>query len=125
MTGTARFPIRFTGASKAMAVLGVMPRTSYVDVYATELIVHMAWAFEAQIPRSSVRSVADDEGRVTGWGAHGWRGVWLVNGSSSGIVRVELDPPAHARVLIFPVTLRVLRVAVEDPIGLMHSLRAG
>jgi len=49
--------------------------------------------------------------------------VWLVNGSSSGIVRIELDPPDEAHVLGFPVTLRVLRVAVEDPAGLAAALR--
>ncbi len=122
MTHSARFPIRFTGANKAMALLGLTPRTSFVEVYETEMIVRMGWAFECQIPRSSVRSVAADHARVLGWGAHGWRGVWLVNGSSSGIVRIELEAHGHARVLIFPVTVRVLRVAVEDPDGLMRAL---
>jgi hypothetical protein len=50
--------------------------------------------------------------------------VWLVNGSSTGIVRVELDPPGRAATLGFPVRLRVLRVAVEDPAGLQHALQA-
>ena len=57
-----------------------------------------------------------------GWGVHGWRGEWLVNGSSSGLVRIELDPPVRARMLIVRVTVRVLRVAVEDPAGLVAAL---
>ena len=39
------------------------------------------------------------DGRVWGWGAHGWRGTWLVNGSSSGLVRDRARPcrPRPAR----------------------------
>jgi len=37
--------------------------------------------------------------------------------SSSGIVRIVLDPPGHARVFGVRVRLRVLRVALEDPDG--------
>ena len=59
---------------------------------------------------------------MTGWGAHGWRGEWLVNGSSSGIVRIELEPPGRAKVCGVPVELRVLRVSVEDPAGLRQCL---
>ena len=124
MTDSARFPIRFTGANKAMAVLGITRRSSWVEVSPTEVSVHMSWGFDGRVPRSSVRSVTEDRDRVLGWGAHGWNGVWLVNGSSSGIVRIELDPPGTARVVVFPVKLRVLRVAVEDPEGLVRALGA-
>jgi hypothetical protein len=120
-----RFPIRFTGLNRAMVVLGLTRRRSYVDVTPTDLWVRMGWAFRATLPRRSVRSVSDDHARVWGWGVHGWRGEWLVNGSSSGIVRLELDPPGRARVIGFPVRLRRLRVAVEDPAGLRAALDAG
>jgi hypothetical protein len=122
--GVARFPIRFTGANRAMCVLGLTTRSSYVEVTSTQLMVRMGWAFRATGALASVRSVGDDHGRVWGWGAHGWRGVWLVNGSSTGIVRVALDPAGRAATLGFPVRLRVLRVAVEDPAGLQHALQA-
>ena len=122
MSDSARFPIRFTGANKAMGALGITRRSAWVEVSATEVSVHMSWAFDGHAPRSSVRSVTEDHDRVAGWGAHGWNGVWLVNGSSRGIVRIELDPPASARVLVYPLKLRVLRVAVEDPAGLIRAL---
>lgn len=122
--GAERFPIRFTGANKAMVVLGLTSGNSYVDVSATDLVVRLGWAFRATVPRSSVQSIAPDHDRVWGWGAHGWNGRWLVNGSSSGIVRIELEPAGRARVAGFPVSLRELRVSVDDPGGLECALTA-
>lgn len=57
-----------------------------------------------------------------GWGAHGWRGRWLVNGSSKGIVVLEIDPVARGRVLGFPVRVRDLALSLEDPEGLCEAL---
>ncbi len=119
-----RFPVRFTGANKAMAVLGLSARTCAVEVTDTGIVVRMGWGFHAEVPRASVRTVEPDHDRVMGWGAHGWDGVWLVNGSSSGIVRITIDPEETAHVLGWPVRLRVLRVAVEDPDGLIAALAA-
>jgi len=120
--GTSRFPVRFTGLDRAMALLGMTPSTSYVDVTAATVTVRAAWWFRAEIDRTAVRSARPDSDRVLGWGVHGWRGTWLVNGSSSGIVRIELDPPGRARVLGVPVRLAVLRVAVDDPAALIDAL---
>lgn len=117
-----RFPIRYSGVNKSMAVLGLRRSNSHVDIGATDVTVSMGWAFRATVPRASVASVADDHDRVLGWGAHGWRGVWLVNGSSSGIVRIDLEPDGRARVAGIPVRLRRLRVSVEDPAGLRTAL---
>ncbi len=118
----ARFPIRFTGANKAMVLLGVVPEHCRVEVDDGELRVRMAWLFRLDVPRAQVRSVARDDGRVWGWAAHGWRGKWVVNGSSSGLVRIELDPAGHGRVAGFDVEVRVLMVSVEDPDALVEAL---
>jgi hypothetical protein len=118
-----RFPIRFTGANRAMVMLGLTRANSYVEVSPTELTVHMGAAFRARVHRSAVLSVGTDHERVLGWGVHGWRGEWLVNGSSSGLVRIEFDPPGRARTLGWPVHLHVLRVAVDDPDGLVRALQ--
>ncbi len=123
-TTLERFPIRFTGANQAMVLLGIMPRRCFVEVGEESLRVQMTWTFSATVPRASVRSATMDDAPVTGWGVHGWQGSWLVNGSSSGIVRVEIDPPGEARLLFWPVQLRVLRVAVEDPDRFIRSLTA-
>ena len=116
------FPVRFTGANRAMHLLGLHRGNASVDVGVDTVRVRMGWAFDVSVPRHAVRSAGRDDGRVWGWGVHGWRGEWLVNGSSSGLVRIELDPPVRARMLIVRVTVRVLRVAVEDPAGLVAAL---
>lgn len=125
MIDAQRFPIRFTGLNKAMAVLGLTRRLSYVDVSPTRLTVRMSWAFNAAIDRSSLTSVEPDDSRPFGWGAHGWRGEWLINGSSSGLVRLAFDPPGRGRLLgVVPLTVRVVRVAVEQPDQLIAALTA-
>jgi hypothetical protein len=105
-----------------MVLLGLTKRTCWIDVTETQLVVRFGWIFRARVPRASIGAVGPDRGAVLGWGAHGWRGVWLVNGSSSGIVRIDLDPPGRARTVGYPVKLRALRVAVEDPEGLRAAL---
>ncbi len=74
-----------------------------------------------------MQAVADDTDPVWGWGVHGHGGRWLVNGSSSGIVRIALDPPGQGKLVGLPrswTKVRVLRVAVEDPDGLKQALAA-
>jgi hypothetical protein len=124
MTVPARFPIRFTGVNRALVVLGIVPEQCRVEVDDGEVRVLMSWAFRLDAPRARVRSVARDHGRVWGWGAHGWRGRWLVNGSSQNLVRVEFDPGVRARCAGVGVRVDVLRVSVEDPDGLVAALRA-
>jgi len=122
--GLRRFPIRFTGLNRAMSVLGLRPKNSYVDVGTADVTVRLGWAFRATLARSSIESVDHDHDRVLGWGAHGWNGVWLVNGSSSGIVRIELDGGHRARVAGLPITAHCIRVSVADPDGLIAALGA-
>ena len=119
---TARFPIRFTGLNRAMAVLGMSPAKSWVEVDEERLRVRMGWAFALDAPLVNVRGTREDHERVWGWGVHGWRGRWLVNGSSAGLVRIDLQPPARARIGPVPITVRELRVSVEDPEGLVAAL---
>ena len=117
-----RFPIRFTGANQMMGVVGMTPSRCYVDVDDTHVRIRMGMWFELDTERSVVRSAEPDHERVLGWGVHGWRDRWLVNGSSSGIVRLTLDPSARAWMGPVPLRVRVLRVSVEDPDGLVAVL---
>lgn len=118
----ARFPIRFTGANQLMAVVGMTPSRCYVEVDEQHVRVRMGMWFELDTERSVVRSAEPDHGRVLGWGVHGWHDRWLVNGSSSGIVRVTLEPSARAWMGPVPLRVRVLRVSVEEPDGLVAAL---
>lgn len=123
LVGVQRFPVLFTGANKAMAVLGMTKGTCYVDVDADEVRMRMSWAFRVTIPRSNVASVGPFDGRIMAWGAHGWRGRWLVNGSSRNVVEINIEPTVRAWTVIFPIRrLRMLRVSVEDRDGLIALL---
>jgi hypothetical protein len=53
--------------------------------------------------------------------AHGWRGRWLVNGSSKDIVELTIDPPVRAYVMGAPIDLRTLYVSVTDPQALIAA----
>lgn len=104
---------------------GLGPKQSSIEVDGDTLTVKMGWGFRAAIPLSSVRSAKRYNGAVLGWGVHGgWRGGWLVNGSSKGIVELTIDPPADARVSGIPVRLRTLQVSVTDPDELIAACGA-
>jgi len=82
----------------------------------------MGWGFAADIPLSSIKGAAPSNRPVTGWGVHGFGGDWLVNGSSRGIVELNIDPKARARVLGVPLPLKRLRISVVEPEALIHAL---
>ena len=108
-----------------LGLLGLGRRFSAVVVADGAVSVRMGWAFTSHIPTASIVSaVADDDAGVWGWGVHGWRRRWLVNGSSSGLVRIDIDPPARAHIGFVPVQLAVLRVGVEEPDVLIDALRS-
>jgi hypothetical protein len=118
----ARFPIRFTGASAFKGFAGMTKSRCYVDVDDTHVHVRMGMWFELDAERTVVRAAVPDHDRVLSWGVHGWRGRWLVNGSSVGIVRITLQPSARVWMGPAPLRVGVLRVSVEDPDGLIAAL---
>ena len=94
------------------------PRHCRVVLTADRLKVKIglgAWAFAATVPRTSVTSAERVSGPVLGWGAHGWRGQWLINGSSKGLVRVTIDPAGRGRCLIVPIKVKRLTLSLEEP----------
>ena len=100
---------------------GLGPKRSEVRVDGDTLRVKMGWGFRADIPLASIANAEPNDDRVYSWGVHGWRGRWLVNGSSNGVVELTIDPPARAYVMGAPVTLRTLWVAVTDPDALIEA----
>ena len=115
MTEPRIFPIRYGRWHLLLAALGMGSRFSDVAVTPDELRVRMGWAFQARIPRSSIQRATADRNMRSGIGVHGWRGRWLVNGSVSGIVTIEIEPRVRARVIGFPVGLHTLHVSVKEP----------
>ena len=118
----AVFPMR-RGALLALLLTSLLLlRPARVDLVGDRVQVRLGWAFLADFPRSTVRSAVVDQRRVISLGAHGWRGRWLVNTSTSGLVTMQLDPVQRARVVGIPVSLRWLTVSVQDPAALVSTL---
>jgi hypothetical protein len=106
-----------------MTLLGAGRRHSTVTLTDDELIVRQGWAFRGVVPRSSIAGARRRPGSVISRGAHGWSGRWLVNGAGDGLVVIDIDPPARARVTGVPVSLRELTVSVEDPDAFVAELQ--
>ena len=103
----------------------VGPRYSTVRVNDDHVSVRMGlggWAFAARVPRSSITEVTRAAGPVLGWGVHGWRGLWLVNGSSKGLVRMTIEPRSRGHCMGFPLRIRQLTVSLADPDGFVRAV---
>jgi hypothetical protein len=104
--------------------VGLGPQRSTVRIDGSVLHVAMGWGFSADIPLASITDASPYTGRVTAWGAHGWRGRWLVNGSSNGLVVLTIESELKAKVMGVPVAVRELCVSVTDPDALIASVTA-
>lgn len=118
-----RTSISYGALHPLFRVTGMPPRSAWVEVDDERLQVRMGWGFSADIPRSSIAAARPLEGRrPLSIGVHGWRGRWLVNGSRSGLVVIDIEPAERARVCGVPVSLTELTVSVGDPDGLVAAL---
>jgi hypothetical protein len=124
--GPQWFALRYGTVSKHLLNrLSLGPDRSGVVVNDAEVGIAMGRSFNGRAPRSTVTSARALAGTVLSRGVHGWRGDWLVNGAGNGLVELLFDPPLKARVLAFPVSVRRLRVSVDDPDGLVEAIGAG
>lgn len=123
-TGGMEFAMKYDAlGAGVMTPLGAGRKHSGVTLTDDQLIVRQSWAFQGVVPRSSITGARRKPGSVISRGAHGWRGRWLVNGAGDGLVVIDIDPAARARVTGVPVTLRELTVSVEDPDALVTELQ--
>jgi hypothetical protein len=109
-----------------MTLLLAGPGRCRVRVGSSGLEVRMGaggWSFVARVPLSSIVEVARYPGQVWAWGAHGWQGRWLVNGSSRGLVSMTIEPVGRGRCLGFAIKVRQLTVSLEDPDGFIAAVR--
>jgi hypothetical protein len=122
---TIRYRFSYTSFNRGLfTLLGIGPERSSVEVDREVVRVRMGWSFQAEIPRSAIRSITREK-KPFGFGAgvHGWRGRWVVNGSNNGVVRLVLDPPPAARMLsIVTIKPRELFLSLENPTGFIASL---
>ena len=125
-TAVAHFPISFDGWYRVLSsIIGLLPSSSYVNVDSEQVQVRMGWAFRSRFPRSVVVSVSELGRRPFSRGVHGFAGRWLVNGSGSGVVSVQLSQRQRAYVLGFPVRLKLLMVSVAEPGALAAAVGQG
>ena len=103
-------------------LMGTSPTHACAYIDQRELVVRMGWGFSARIPLRQIVMAKLDNGPVWGWGVHGWRGRWLVNGSGRGMVMIEINPRVRARVLGIPIGLNILRLSLEDPAAFLADL---
>jgi hypothetical protein len=101
--------------------LGLGPKRSEVRIEDGTLHLRFGWGFRTEIPLTSIKDAKPNNDRVYAWGAHGWRGRWLVNGSSKDIAELTIDPPARAYVMGAPIKLQTLYVSVTDPQALIAA----
>jgi hypothetical protein len=124
MLDIQRFPIRFDAWYRLLSsALLISPSTSFVELNGDHVNARMGWAFRARFPRSAVATVNESHMAVLSRGVHGFGGRWLVNGSSKGLVTIDLVPAQRASMMGFPIRLRQLIVSVEDPAGLAAMIR--
>ncbi|MBA3737241.1 MAG: hypothetical protein H0W97_01595 [Actinobacteria bacterium] len=121
------FPIRYSKLSRLFfAPLRLGAWHAKVELTDDALRVRMGWAFRARIPRRSIRRAALHRDVWWAIGVHSDRRFksWLVNGSSKGIVFLDLLPPAKGRAGPFAVTIERLGLGLEDPEGFLRELQA-
>ncbi len=120
----SRHPIRVDPAFRGLfALLGAGARHDLIEVDADAMRIGLGWLFRSTVPRASIVSARHHADMFGGWGAHGWRGRWLVNGSSKGIIEVDLASRQRAWLLgVWPISLRVLYVSLNDPEAFLTAL---
>ena len=110
--------------------LGLGPMNSKVRVEAGTMHVKMGWAFNADIPLSSITSMTSitraeaKTARIYVLGVHVWGDRWLVNASLKGLVALKIEPPAQAKAWRKSVTVNELWVSVTDPDVLIAACTA-
>jgi hypothetical protein len=124
VSGEKHFSILYTGVNRPLlGLVGLGPSFSGVTVTDADVRIRMGWAMNAAIPRAHITAaVKADKPAMFGWGVHGWRGRWVVNGSDAGMVRLTIDPPVHARTLVFAIRPHELYISLADPDGFLAAL---
>lgn len=115
-----------------LGALGLGRRWSHVIVdrrggagHRGTVAVRMGWGFSAEIPLDHIVVVRLADRPFIGWGVHGWRGRWLVNGSLQGVVEIGIDPPVRGWLAFVPLRLRTVYVSLADPDAFLTALGTG
>jgi hypothetical protein len=99
-------------------------RKATVELTADALTVRLGLTWSATVPRADIRTAGHDPLRTISIGAHGWRGDWLVNTSTKGLVVLTIDPAGKGRCLGYPIKVRKLHLSLADPDVFLAELGA-
>jgi len=120
------FTLRYGTFSRYMLrLIASGPERSGIALDDEDVALAMGPSFSGRAPRTSLTSAQPLAETVLNRGVHGWRGDWLVNGAGDGLVELRFEPPMQAHVLGLPVRVRRLRIAVDDPAGVVEAIGAG
>ncbi len=86
-----------------LLLTGCMLRACWVEIRDQVVEVRMSWQFCTTFFRKPIIEAAPDTDQTTGSGTHESRGMWLVNGTSKGLLRIRLAGPARVWVMGIPV----------------------
>ena len=98
-----------------------------IEVDAGQLRLRVA-DFKVDVPRASVRRAARSSYQTRGTiGVHAKRGTWLANGSSHGLVEIEIDPPCRTErspsTFFRRAKVTQLIVSLVDPDGFIAAVQ--
>ena len=117
------FALAYGRIHALLVVLGLGPAHSLVELTDERLSVRMGWAFHAEVPRPAIRNPIRDRDWPWAIGVHtNMKGSWLVNGSATRIVAMDVVPPVRAAMAGFPITVRRLGLSLEDPDGFLAAV---
>ena len=88
------------------------------------LTVRLGRTWHATIPRAAIKTAGRAASTTLSIGAHGWRGDWLVNTTTTALVVLTIEPEAEGRCLGIRIRLRRLRVSLADPDAFLAELGA-
>lgn len=125
-----RFPVRLSPLFTVFswAFTRTSPKDVWVEVGARTVTVRYGTLFDCEFNRDQITSARLDSERVRGYGVHQSHGVWLVNGSRRGVVRIDLAQSVRGNLKLAGSTtvgeVKSIRVSVKEPDGLVSSLTA-
>jgi hypothetical protein len=129
--GRQRFAISYDEMGRfslrADTRLGGGPEGGRVEIDDGFLRLRMA-DFKVDVPRSSVRGAVRSAHQTRGTiGLHAWRGRWLANGSSQGLVEITIDPPCRTErglsTMLRRMRVNALIVSLVDPDGFVAAVK--
>ena len=112
-----------TGMRWFLTITGMPPGGTYAAVDPDVVRVRAGIWFRLDIPRDRIAAVERHGKRYVSRGVHGWRGRWLVNASSAGLVRIAIEPRVGGWLLCWPLRVREVIVSLRDPDGFLAALQ--